>query len=353
MRRIFSRRLLLLFAAAVGGVLAWAWWWRGTAVTVEVAHFAPLLETVVSSGRVRAPAETLLGPTQTARVTATPVAEGRAVARGDVLLRLESEEAAAAEAQASANLAAARAARAEAERQLARQRELFAQGFVSRAALDAEGLRAEQARRQADAALAQLSASRSRRGQLTLRAPDDGVLVRRDVDVGDVVAAGRGVLAFVATGAPEIRLDVDERHLARLAPGQAARVAADAYPDAPFDATVARVAAQVDRDRGTVEVALVPRAPPAWLKSGMTVSAELVVARRARALLLPAGALVRHDGAAGVLLLNGRRLVFRRVDADTPRDGRVEIRHGLSGGERVVVAPPGLAPGARAREVSP
>ncbi|RXZ43347.1 efflux RND transporter periplasmic adaptor subunit [Crenobacter cavernae] len=351
MRRIFSRPVMpyLLLAAVVAGLAALGWrLWRGPQVPVVTARYQPVIETVVATGRVSAPAETLLGPTLTARVIEAPIAEGRRVRRGTVLLRLESQEAAAAEAQASANLAAVRAASAEAERQLARQEALYDKGFVSRAAVDSERLRAEQARRQVDAAAAQLAASRSRREQLTIVAPDDGILARRDVEAGDVVNAGRGVLAFVSAGDPEVKLDVDERFLARLAVGQDARVAADAYPREPFAATVSRVGAQVDRDRGTLEVDLALPAPPVWLKSGMTVSAEVIVSRRPRAMLLPSSALVREGSKSGVLLIEGGRLVYRAVEAGDERDGRVEVRAGLAEGARVVVEPEDLAAGQRA-----
>ena len=126
--------------------LALAWLWlRPTPVTTLTLAAQPVQRSVVATGRVEAIRESVLGSTVTARVVATPVKQGAHVAAGATLLLLESDELLALRAQAEAQLRDADSQLSEARRQWQRQQALFAQGFISQAALDA-------ARRTLDAA---------------------------------------------------------------------------------------------------------------------------------------------------------------------------------------------------------
>ena len=101
---------------------------------------------------------------------------------------------------------------------------------------------------------AQLAQYQARLAQAQIRAPADGVLLEREVEVGDLLTAGSARLSFAAAGPKHVVLDVDERQLAQLASGQPALIAADAFPTRRVAGKVGRIAAQVDNDRGTLEV---------------------------------------------------------------------------------------------------
>ncbi|MGL6071730.1 efflux RND transporter periplasmic adaptor subunit, partial [Craterilacuibacter sp.] len=292
-----SRFILLLILIMLGAA---AWFLPrllyGPEVAVIRVAARPLTQTIVTTGHVSSAEESRLGATLTGRVLATPVAEGAAVAGGTLLLLLESDEAAATLAQAEGNAREAGATLAEAVRQFSRQQSLMAQGFISRAALDAEDKKVQLARARVAVTQAAVTAARARLEQTRILAPAAGRLIAREVEVGDLVSAGKPVLTFAADGKTEIRLDVDERYLAQLKVGQAAKVAADAWPDAPFAARLSRIAPQVDLERGTLEAILLPDTLPDFLTHNMTVSAEIVVARKAAALTVPAAALFERAG---------------------------------------------------------
>lgn len=339
-------------ALAVVGALA-VRGWMGPAVSALVVKAVPLTRTVVATGRVSSAQESALGSTVTARVVETPVAEGAQVRAGTILVRLESEASRADRAATAASLAEAEATLAEAQRQHARQLALFQRGFISRAALDSEEktLRLAQTRR--EAAAAQLKAVEARLGELAIRAPADGQLLARDVEVGDLATAGKAILTFAAAGRTEIRLDVDERHLGSLRVGQAARVLADAYPDQPFDAAVSEVAPRIDRERGTLEVRLLPQRPPAFLRQDMTVSAEVVVAQRASAIVVPASAVADPATAPWVWRVEGGRVQKRPVRLGSLADGQAEILAGLAEGDTVLTTTGTLEAGQRVRPQLP
>src|SRR5690606_19967402 len=123
------------------------------------------------------------------------------------------------------------------------------------------------------------------------------------------------------------------RFLSTLEVGQPARVVADAYPNAPFDATVTRLAPSVDATRGAVEIRLRPSGPPPpFIREDMTLSVEVVTGQRSDARLLPLRAL--RPGASAtrghVLVAQSGRAVVREVELGLRTLDQVELRGGLA-----------------------
>ena len=326
--------------------LALAWLWlRPTPVTTHTLAAQPVQRSVVATGRVEAIRESVLGSTVTARVVTTPVKQGAHVTAGATLLLLESDELLALRAQAEAQLRDADSQLSEARRQWQRQQALFAQGFISQAALDAARRTldaAEQRQAQTRGALAQ---SQAKLEQMTVRAPADGVLLTRAVEAGDVVTAGKTLLRFASDGPRRVLLDLDERDLGKVALGQTAAVLADAFPQLRAPAVVSRINASVDNARGTVEIELALTAAAEHLRSGMTVSAEILTRPAQATLLLPATA-VREGRAA---LLEDGRVRWVKVSTDERIAGQLPVTAGLSAGQQVIVPAPLLDDGARVK----
>lgn len=319
------------------------WWWRPVPVTVTTLQWQTVQRTVVSTGRVVASRESTLGSTQTGRVLTTPVAEGASVKAGTVLLTLEPDEWLAARTQADAQLADANGQWQDAQRQWQRQQQLFAQGFISQAARDVSRRSADLAREKVRQLAALRQQADARLAQAVIRAPADGVLLSRMVEAGDVVTAGKTLLRFAAAGEQKVLLALDERDLGRLAVGQAAAVRADAYPAQSLPARVAKLAANVDADRGTVEVELALTAQPVWLRSGMTVSAEVMLGAAQRQLLLPASAW--RDGK--VARVREGRVAWVPVKAGEAVSGYIPVQSGVQAGDRIIVPAPVLDEGQR------
>ena len=366
--------IVALLAAALLG-------WRGRPVAAEgrTLQLQSLQRTLQFSARVLTPSRVELGSTLTGRVAAVAVREGQLVAAGDVLVQLESDELQAAVQQAEATLrqAVARnasqqalarpgadaawqqaeATRAAAERELARSRELVAQGFLSPARLDEAERNLAVATAQRDAARAQAQANRAdgpelaraRLEQARLRAPATARVIARQVEPGQIVQPGRALLTLALTGPTELLAQVDERFLGQLRAGQQARVLADAYPHEPFDAVLARVAPAIDAARGAVEVVFTPAGPaPAFLREDMTLSVEAITGERQQALVLPLSALRpgSADGDARVLVLEDGRAAERRVTLGLRTLDQAEVTAGLAAGE-VLLLNPQLEPGTR------
>lgn len=383
-----------LVLAAVGlWVLTGA---RGTPVqTVAVARMG-IVQSVVATGRLNAPARIELGAEVTATVTEVRVREGDRVRAGEVLLRLQDGEARAALRQARAALVEARgraaqqaqvtapvasqavlqaeAAYTAAEREHRRASELVAQGFFpqqkldeARRALDTARSALASARVQAQANQARgvepaLAASRvaqaeaalevagARLARLQIASPVDAQVLARNVEPGSMAQPGRVLLALAAQGGTRIDAAVDEKHLRLLATGMAAKAVADAYPGQPFAARLNYIAPAVDPARGTVEVRLQVPKPPAFLRPDMTVSVELLAGEKQDALVLPSVAVRDPDrGAPWVLALRDGRAVRVPVRLGLRGVGAVEIVDGLKEGDEAIPQTEKALPGDRVR----
>jgi HlyD family secretion protein len=259
-----------------------------------------------------------------------------------------------------------------------RAEDLFRQGFIGAAALDdarkAEHLAEAQwqaAQKQlqsaqpggsdlavAESALAQAqagaAAARSRLAYTRIAAPVAGTLIDRSVEPGDVVQPGKALMVLSPAGATQLVVQIDEKNLALLRPGQAARASADAYPELRFDAQLAYINPGVDAQRGSIEVKLAVPSPPDYLRQDMTVSVDIRVAERRDAVLVPTDA-VRDLGTPQpwVLKVVDGRARRQPLRLGLRGGGASEVLQGLSAGDFVVAAGSAeLADGARIRPVA-
>jgi HlyD family secretion protein len=369
---------------------------RGTPVQVVAVQRSDLLQSVVATGRLNAPARIELAAEVTATVLSVQVREGDRVKAGQLLVRLSDAEARAALQQAQAALDEARnratqqatvagpvaaqavvqanAAWRNAEREFQRAQELVAQGFFSqqkldeaKRTLDTSASALQSARVQAEAnqprgvesglaadrvaqALANVQIAEARLTRLAITSPVDGVVLARHVESGSMAQPSRVLLALAA-GSTRIDAGIDEKHLHMLVLGMPARAVADAYPTQPFDAQLSYIGPAVDLQRGTVEVRLALPQPPAFLKPDMTVSVELIGANRPDALVLPAAAVREADTASPwVLALRDHRAVRVPVKLGLRGVGTVEIVSGLAAGELAIPQTEKALPGDSVRQ---
>lgn len=361
----------------------------GTPVeTVEVGR-ADLVQTVVASGRVMSPRRVRVGAVITGRVVAIPVTEGQAVKKGAELVLLEDKDVRAALAQAQAGVAqaaakvrqlrevglpAAQQALLQAEATLTqvrgqfdRTKRLQAQGFVGQSQLDDAQRNLDVAESQARAARVQVETNSTRGSDfamamtaleqaraaervaqaklpdMVVRAPVDGVLISRNVEVGDIVQPGKELFLLAPAGETQVIVQIDERNLSQLSLGQKALGSADAFPGRRFPAELIYINPGIDALRGSVEVRLRVPTPPDYLRQDMTVSVDIEVARRAQAVVAPTEA-VRDATTAQpwVLAVRNGRAERVPVKVGLRGDGRLEVLEGATPGDALIPASLGL-----------
>lgn len=301
------------------------------------------------------------------RLASLSVEEGSVVRRGQVLARLDNDDYVAAVAQAEAEQLRAEAAVAESRstrdqlgRDLARSRELLSKKLEpARVAEDLESQLASAEARvnvqlaQIKAAEASVAFARANLANTTIRAPFDGTVLRKDAEVGEVVApvaaAGGLTRGAVVTMADlktlEVEVDVNEAYIAQIKDKQPTRVVLDAYPTATFAGRVRQIVPTADRQRATVQVkvSITDRDPRILPEMGARVEFldTATVSPNAPARIFVPAAAVANAGGATVVWVVREGLVKRTtVDAGPVSGGRREVRSGLSGGENLVLDPP-------------
>ncbi|QHL90768.1 efflux RND transporter periplasmic adaptor subunit [Sphingomonas changnyeongensis] len=327
-----SRAMLTgLAIAAAAAIGLWALFGRAPAVNGVRATTGPALDLVYATGFVEPERPVTLASRVTAPVVAVLADEGMAVRAGQTLVLLDDGEQRAQIAQLAAQTRESDAAE---QRALT----LFARGFLAAAGRD----RAVAAARSARAAEA---GARARLGQFALRAGLDGVVLRRDVEPGDLASPSRTLMTLGDPARLRVTATVDERDIPRIAPGQRVLMSTAAYPGRIMRGRVRAVTPGGDPDQRAFRVRIAPDAGPP-LPVGLTLEVNIVTAARDNAVLVPSRAL--RDGQIWTAEGGTARPV--RVTAGIEGGERTEIRQGLTRNACVLPdPPPGLRAGQRIR----
>ena len=304
------------------------------AVTVVPATSRQIQRSVLVSGPVAAWEEMQLGVEVSGlRVTALNVDVGQQVRKGELLLQLDHRSLDSELAQANASLREAEAGASLARSQLARGELLVKDKYISATQLDE--LRA--GRVQGDARVGTARAMRDsaalRRSFADLRAPDTGVISKRLVQPGQVVAAGSELLRMIRQGRLEWRAELAEAELARVKPGD--RIELSTRDGKTVIGSVRAVSPGVDASTrtGTIHADL-PQ--PDGLQPGTFLQGRIDTGS-AQAVTVPTAAVVQRDGHPNVFTVDAKGIVHRlRIRTGGTFDGHVEVLEGLKTGDQVV-----------------
>lgn len=364
-----------------------------------------IAKTISATGRLQALTTVQVGTQISGTVSEIYVDFNSPVKKGQVIARLDPSQVQAQLTQASANLAGAQASVAtaqsaqvaaeagiqsaeanvarvqsvadDAQRNLDRTRELVAEGVGAKKDLDSAQATLAQAAAQKQQAVAQLNQARaqaqSARSQLdqaraqatqagasvelasvnmehtVIKAPIDGIIVSRNVDVGQTVAASlqAPTLFLVANDLRRMQVlaDIDEADVGQLHPESRVTFTVDAYPVETFDGRISqiRLAPQTVQNVVTYTAVIDVENPALKLKPGMTANVTAIVAEQPNALTVPAAALrFRPEGVPAAAPRAGTGTVYRIQDKQLEP---VTIRTGLNDGTAVQVVSGNLREG--------
>jgi HlyD family secretion protein len=279
------------------------------------------------------------------RVVNVLVDAGSWVRAGQVLAVIDRSVQAQQAAQLAAQVEAARANASLAEANYERALALQGRGFVSKAEIDAKKASRDAAYAQVRVAQAQLAATRAEIGRLNVVAPTAGLVLARNVEVGQIVGAGSGPLFRLAeNGQMDMRAQLAQQDLAYVHVGMPAQIT-PVGSSRSFNGAVWQVAPVIDPQSrlGDVRIA-VPYDPS--MRPGGFAEAK-ITAGSTIAPLLPQSAVLSDDKGNYVYIINAKHQVERRdIQIGTVNDSGVTIATGLSGNEAVVLsAGPFLSPG--------
>jgi RND family efflux transporter MFP subunit len=274
------------------------------------------------------------------------VQDGDYVRRGTVLARVRDRELADARAQARSALSQAKA-------DFDRVSQLYENQSVSKADYDAAYARYTANRAQEDQAAQALA-------DCALRAPLDGYVLRRSVEVGTLVSAGMAAISVGDVKSVEVVFGVPDVQVGAMKVGQPQSVNVEAVPGKTFTGTITRVAHVADPSSRVFEVEVTIPNPDGLLKSGMIAWLQVGPGQTAGGSFVPLNAVVRPPGETqgyAVFVVEnqqGRDLAkLRRVELGEIRGDRIQVVSGLGGGEQVIVRGATLAVDAQPVRIVP
>lgn len=332
----------------------------------------PLVQMVVSTGKITSLVRVMAGSEMTGIIAERLVKEGDQVKHGDILYRLKNDDLEAEVKRAEAavdeiisfrlpnarlEVDNAESQLEEAQRKLTRQKQLLKKAYVPQESTEdfelsvkLAKIRLKAAKLQlnsllpggAEARLAneQLAVAKAQREKKIIRSFVDGKVLTRDADIGDVITPGKVLMTLAENNHIEVLTPIDERNLSLLKEGQEAQIIADAFPNQPFPATIYFIAPNVDPQRGTVDVRLKIKHIPTFIRQDMTVSVNIITAKRENTLLIPNDALKQlSSGEAELLVVRQGKAQRLRVKTGIRGISATEVLSGLSEGDLVLADP--------------
>ena len=314
--------------------------------------YGDITQSVSANGTLNPVTVVLVGSQVSGTVQKLYVDYNSHVRRGQVLLQLDPTLFDAQVAQDTANLHSVEATLALDRLTEKREAKLRKISYVSQADLDQAVANVRTALAQVEAAEALLRHDRTSLAYTVIHSPVDGIVINRNVDVGQTVAASFQTPTLFSIGQNlrnmQIDVTVDEADVGLIEVGQAVNFSVDAYPEGHFTGKVrqVRLNATVQQNVVTYDVVVGVDNADGKLLPSMTAYANIVVARRRHVLLAPNAALrVRIAGTAApgaasssvLYVLAGGKLRGVPVKTGASDGQQTEITSGaIKAGERVV-----------------
>jgi len=311
-RRWIPVAVIVAIAAAVGtGLYTRSHRAGGTQYVTESVRQGALVVTVTATGTLQPTNQVDIGSEASGIIDRVLVDFNATVKAGQILAELDTQQLDARVASATASLAVAEASLAQAEAtvtetaaKMTRSRELASRNIASQQTLESDEASARRAvaavasaKAQVTSAHAQVKDSQTARSKAAIRSPIDGMVIAREIDPGQTVAATfqTPVLFKVAEDLRrmELHLDIDESDIGQVHAGQHAQFRVDAYPGRTFSAEITSVRFNPRQVNNVVtyETVLTVANPELLLRPGMTATADILIAQKDDVLLVPNRAL--------------------------------------------------------------
>ena len=289
-------------------------------VDVVRASRGPAVKAIYATGTVETSEMLPIAPRTSGRIKELLADEGSRVKEGEVLAKLESDESDAMLSQLKSRVDISK-------REFDRQQNLLKGGATTRELY-------ERARSELDVSEGALQAEVARRDYLLLKAPKDGVILRRDGELGQYIPSNETIFWFSSNNPTRISAEVDEEDISQVKVGQKVLIRSDAFKDEVFEGKIASITPKGDPVARSyrVRIGLNGETP---LLIGMTAENNIIIREESNALLAPTSGLVKGY----MWIAKNSFLEKRKVEVGAKGPDQAEILSGLNDGEEVLVNP--------------
>jgi HlyD family secretion protein len=354
-------------------------------VTVAKVERQDIVSKVTANGKIQAEKKVDLSALVMGQIVNLAAREGDRVKKGDFLLQIDKNQAAAGEAGSAAALQAslsdrdsAKATMEQARRDYERARKNYEAKILSEAdyqktksTLDTAAATYQATQNRIDQSRANLNGSRDTLSKTTVRAPLDGVITALPIKQGEVTVigtmnnAGTHLMTISDMATVEAVMMVDETDVPNVKTGQKAVINVDAYPNHPFDGVVTEVGGSpilpndpdlqgltTTSDAINFKVRIKMLQPPDSIRPGFSVTADIITGTKPSVLTIPLAAVIVRDSPKsektasgkikteeGVYVLENGKVQFVPVKTGLSGELSIEVTSGLSGGRQIVTGP--------------
>jgi membrane fusion protein, multidrug efflux system len=275
---------------------------------------------VYATGTVEATVMFPIAPRISAKLAQLHVDEGQQVSKGQVLARLDDED-------LQSSLRQFQAQEVLAKQTYDRKSTLVRSGTITKADFD-------NAKAEWELAKAQTARAISEMNFMKLVAPNDGTIIKRDGEVGQLIPVQQAVFWMSCCAPLRISVEVNEEDIAQVKPDQEVLIQADAFPDQIFKGKVQSITPMGNAIARTyrVRIAFAEKNP---LHIGMTAETNILISQHDNALLVPSSAVVNQQ----LWLVRDSKLVLQDVKIGAKGLKNSEILSGVQEGDAVVLRP--------------
>ena len=296
-------RVAIVVMLAAAGVAGWSYWRNASEVPLDQRYqleelvVGDITQTVTANGTLNPVVLVNVGTQVSGTVRKLYADFNSRVHKDQVLLELDPTTFRAAVEQSTGNLANAEASLKLAKANEQRTRELYGLEYVSRQDLDQAVQAREAAEAQVQSARGQLQKDRANLAYSIIRSPVSGVVVSRQVDLGQTVAASfqTPTLFQIAQDLTQMQIDssVAEADIGHIKVGQPVRFTVDAFPSRRFEGSVRKIRLNpiTQQNVVTYDVVVAVANPDLILMPGMTAYLTFIIQQRDNVLLVPNTAL--------------------------------------------------------------
>jgi membrane fusion protein (multidrug efflux system) len=299
---------------------------RDRSITVETLVVEPsiLRTTVKAVGTVLADASAMLRAEIPGQIIKLHFDDGQPVIKGEPLFSIEATVL-----EAEANEARANAEQSEAA--FDRAKELIDDRLISATDFDS-------ARANYNVSIARLLSSQARLSKTVIRAPFDGFVGLRKINIGDYATIGQELVDVVRLDPLRVEFSVPETLLAQIRPEQTIDVSIGAFPGEIFHGVITAIAPQIDVTGHSVAIRARLPNPDLKLRPGLFAQVSVTLAVKSDALMIPEQAIWPIGQTKTVFVVENAKAIQKTVTTGQRKPGQVEISSGLVAGEEIVTA---------------
>ncbi|MBI3318893.1 MAG: efflux RND transporter periplasmic adaptor subunit [Candidatus Omnitrophica bacterium] len=361
------RTLIIFLAIALGGTAAVVWWLPGFLAGPKVTRMPPgarptggpgveeaalpvpvrtfkvstieFTDLLPTMGTVRGQSEAELKFEVNGVVRNIAFREGDLVSEGQVLGELDDKEGRLRVEYAQSKLDTAKAQMSLAQKRLSINEELYRLGAIIRPKLEESQIEVEQAKTQVATAQKEAELAATELAKTVLKAPLEGVMGTREVDVGEYVTPQAVVATLMEVGSVFVELGIIERDIERIRLGQRVKVSVDSLPNTSFEGKIDNLAPLIEGKSRTLTAKVKVENSQGQLLPGMFARAEIAVFEKPNALVVPTSSLKDTDGDGkfeSVFVVEEETAKLKPITLGYLTTDYAEISQGLAEGEQVV-----------------